>query len=185
MTTRTFIAVPLEHVALKELAYKVRHIAQKDKAKEIHWIHEEMFHITLDFIGHLPEEQLGELGQNLESELKGVTEFDLIIEGIEYFPSADKPRVVVAMVEESKELEELKIRVDKALAKTGIEAERKRFTPHITVGRPHKHHKLTFQLKRQSMEIQSGVEKIVIYQSVLKKKGAEYSSIKEISLETE
>lgn len=182
MTTRTFIAVPMEHVALKELSYKVRHIAQKDKNKEINWLHEDAFHVTLDFIGRFSKDQLKQLEENLSHLLSEISPFYFTLEEIAFFPSPEKPRAVAAFIAASEELENLKEKVGQALVKSGLEAERKPFHPHITVGRPHKHHKMNFHLKREMMEIQSCAEKVIIYQSELKKKGAVYTVIHEVSL---
>jgi 2'-5' RNA ligase len=185
MSIRTFIAIPVEHVASNELSYKVKHVAQKDKTHDIRWLHEEKFHLTIDFIGQLNKEQLPQLETALQGALDGLSGFDFTITSIAYFPSEKRPRVVAALVEESPEIIDLKKRVDQSLAQCGLEKEHKPFNPHITVGRPHKHQKLTFHLKPQSLEIVSSVSEVIIYQSTLSKKGATYQILSEIPLMTE
>lgn len=92
----------------------------------------EGFHLTLAFLGDLPEPELDEAhlalaaihGPAFEMELRGVALF-----------GGDRPRVAYAAVPPAPGLIALQARVETALRRAGIAIEARRFTPHVTLGR--------------------------------------------------
>jgi 2'-5' RNA ligase len=105
-------------------------------ARDIAWVAPGNLHLTLKFLGAVPEEQIeavaGALGQaSLEA-----SPFEARIRGLGAFPSARRPRVVWAGVAEgAADMIELARRVDLALAALGFPRDERPFSPHVTLGR--------------------------------------------------
>ncbi|MFO7760491.1 MAG: RNA 2',3'-cyclic phosphodiesterase [Thermodesulfobacteriota bacterium] len=97
------------------------------------WVKEEQIHITLKFIGEVD----GGLFRDIREELDGIKgePFSLRIKGTGCFPPGKKPHVLWAGLEKSEELNQLKARVDNRLKGLGIEPEKRKFSPHITLAR--------------------------------------------------
>ena len=84
-------------------------------ARDVAWVAPGNLHLTLKFLGAVPEARILGLGA---------------------FPSANRPRVVWAGVTDgASETVELARRVDTALAKLGFARDERPFSPHVTLGR--------------------------------------------------
>lgn len=100
--------------------------------------HMDDLHITLLFIGALPEGEIADLVQGLTTVASQQTAFNLSVSGLSYFGSPKGPRVVYLSVEPSTELDKLQQSI--ALigrSDLGIESD-KHFTPHITIAKKRK-----------------------------------------------
>ena len=64
----------------------------------------------------------------------------------------------------------------------GISIERRRFTPHVTLGRLKFRSRKSLTFQPQQIFLEGVSEKVVIFQSELTPKGAVYTSLGEISL---
>ncbi|MEM7507315.1 MAG: RNA 2',3'-cyclic phosphodiesterase [Pseudomonadota bacterium] len=93
---------------------------------------EENFHITLSFLGTQPVPVLEDL--HLALEPLRVPAFALSLSGVDLFGSA-RPRAAIAKVAPSQALADLHKKVSVAARLTGIELERRRFVPHVTLAR--------------------------------------------------
>ena len=176
---RLFVAVDIpEDVrgSLAGLAIKLRTPFQSAR-----WAHIEGLHITLKFIGETPAEQL----EMIESALAAISSRAPIFInfcGVGFFPNARRPRVFWAGIESNPQLTELRAAVDVALEPLGIPREARVFTPHLTLARFHAPHSLD--------SLQAAIDKIGplefgsatlkefhLYQSILKRGGAEYTRL--------
>ena len=100
--------------------------------------HMEDLHITLLFIGALPEHQLPSLQETLAALADKHDEFHLAVDGLSFFGSPKGPRVVYLSVKPSNELNALQREVAAIGAEQlGIEPDN-RFTPHITIAKKRK-----------------------------------------------
>jgi 2'-5' RNA ligase len=57
------------------------------------------------------------------------------LKGIGHFPPRGEPRVIWAGVERQPELGALKRRIDRALLQAGVERDRQKYAPHVTLAR--------------------------------------------------
>lgn len=98
------------------------------------WTRPENLHLTLRFIGEVEEP----VAADIDAALAGVREpgFDLGLCGVGLFGTVERPRVLWAGVEGSAALMHLQAKVERAVMAAGLEPERQRFTPHVTLGRP-------------------------------------------------
>jgi RNA 2',3'-cyclic 3'-phosphodiesterase len=99
------------------------------------WIDPENFHITLRFIGDVPENTACEIDETLSSIYEDP--FDLELHGIGQFGN-DKPHAVWAKVGESEPLRALQAHQEIALQRLGLRPEPRKYTPHITLARLNK-----------------------------------------------
>ncbi|WP_252502493.1 RNA 2',3'-cyclic phosphodiesterase [Sporosarcina sp. Marseille-Q4943] len=100
--------------------------------------HLDDLHITLLFIGSLPEEKVLSLQESLAVLADKHSGFPLNINGLSYFGSPKGPRVVYLSVQQSNELDALQQSVAVVGAdQLGIEPDN-RFTPHITIAKKRK-----------------------------------------------
>ncbi|MDP2226428.1 MAG: RNA 2',3'-cyclic phosphodiesterase [Moraxellaceae bacterium] len=91
----------------------------------------ENFHLTLAFLGSLPEDRLEEV--HLALEQITAPAFSLRLSGMGVF-GGDKPRSVHAMLAPEPLLERLQAKIARAVVSAGVALESRRFTPHITLG---------------------------------------------------
>jgi 2'-5' RNA ligase len=97
------------------------------------WLGPEQLHLTLRFIGEVEHPLFYEIGEALAS--ISLRPFELRLRGLGLFPLRGPPHTLWVGVEESAALAQLKRRVDRALAAAGLEPERRKFAPHVTIGR--------------------------------------------------
>lgn len=97
------------------------------------WVAPENLHLTLRFIGEVPE---GE-AEDIHHALVGVRtrRFDMNLSGMGHFETGSEVRALWVRVEKSSELMALQARIESALVRIGVEREERRFTPHITLCR--------------------------------------------------
>jgi RNA 2',3'-cyclic 3'-phosphodiesterase len=96
------------------------------------WIEPSDYHITLRFIGDIGNRT----AQEIDSLLADVSRrpLQLRISGLGSF-GGDKPHSVFATVEPSRALTELQSEVDRLVRACGVEADKRRFQPHVTLAR--------------------------------------------------
>ncbi len=105
-------------------------------APEIAWVACGNLHLTLKFLGALPEARIDSVAGALTQASLDASPFEARIRGLGAFPSAGRPRVVWAGVTDgAPQMVELTRRVDRALATLGFARDERPFSPHVTLGR--------------------------------------------------
>lgn len=97
------------------------------------WVDPLSLHLTLRFIGEVDGAAAEDIHQALCRVV--VPEFDLRIAGVGCFESGRKVRSLWAGVERHELLVRLRDKVEVAVNRTGVSAERRKFKPHITLAR--------------------------------------------------
>jgi 2'-5' RNA ligase len=96
------------------------------------WIEPDDYHLTLSFIGNVDDS----VERSLVEELAGVQAPQLAVRLVELRSfGGDRPRSIVAAAELSGGLADLQAANDRALWRAGVEPERRKFTPHVTLAR--------------------------------------------------
>ena len=145
------------------------------------WTRVEGLHITLKFIGETPAEKV----EMVKTALAGVPSrapFTLNFRGLGFFPNERRPRVLWAGIEANSDLSSLAAAVETALEPLGIPHEERPFSPHLTLARfdtPRGLHALHAAIEKAgTVEFGSTTAKeFHLYQSVLKRGGAEYTRL--------
>lgn len=97
------------------------------------WINSENMHLTLRFIGEVPEDRMVDIHHGL-SRIRQPT-FDLVLSGVGYFKQGRQPTVLWVGVERNDALQQLHDRIEQALQREGFEFDGRRYSPHITLAR--------------------------------------------------
>ena len=97
------------------------------------WVPEENLHITVRFIGEVAEN----VAEDLAEALHGVraSTFSVSIAGAGHFESRKRVRTLWLDVEKNEALQALHDRIDSVLVRAGLEPERRRYKPHVTLAR--------------------------------------------------
>ena len=124
---RLFIALPVPEDISEELT------RLQSGVPDARWVLPENFHVTLCFAGEVQ----GAIMRDLEEELSDIAgpRFAVTLAGVEQFSSGKQPRALVATVERSDRLQWLQQKVSTVARNCGIEIERRKFRPHVTLAR--------------------------------------------------
>lgn len=97
------------------------------------WVPPENHHLTLRFIGEVPGHRADEIDHAL-AVLRG-RGFTLTLTGLGTFEKSGRPTALWVGVERNAALDHLQAKVETALQRIGLEPERRRFAPHVTLAR--------------------------------------------------
>jgi RNA 2',3'-cyclic 3'-phosphodiesterase len=97
------------------------------------WVPEDNLHVTLRFIGEVPESSFDDIAAALSG--VHVEAFDLTVAGVGHFEQSRRPTVLWARVEKNAALVHLRDRIESALRRAGVKGEDRHFMPHITLAR--------------------------------------------------
>lgn len=97
------------------------------------WVPTENYHLTLRFIGEVGAHQAEEIDLALAA-LRG-RRFMLALAGMGTFAKGGRDTQLWVGVERNPQLDLLQSKVEQALQRAGLEPERRRFTPHVTLAR--------------------------------------------------
>jgi 2'-5' RNA ligase len=134
---RLFVALEISSTVRERFATlinQLRALESKSSPKKPRWVRPENLHVTLKFIGHIDPAPLDPIRATL-AKLCSDGPVDLRFRGLGFFPNAKRPRVLWAGTAASPNLSSLARDIDSSLAKLGIPAEERAFTPHLTLAR--------------------------------------------------
>jgi len=180
---RCFIAIDLPeeiHAALARLQAEFR-AALLGKSADARWTRPEGIHLTLKFLGHVPEPEVDAVIESVAS-LGAFDKFSVEVRGLGFFPGPRRPRVFWVGVEAPPALKALASRVEAAMEKLGFAPEQRDFTPHLTLARfqtPHSQPALE-KLVAERVGLSLGkfeVSEFFLFESKLSPRGAEYRKV--------
>ncbi len=99
------------------------------------WVEAENLHLTVRFLGEVPEERLEEVVAAGREAARECPSFPLSLGGLGFFPPQGPVRVAWVGVGEQKELFELREKLEEALRLRGFPPEEREFRPHLTLAR--------------------------------------------------
>jgi 2'-5' RNA ligase len=133
---RTFLAIELPGTLKDRLAALQTEFAQYTSL--LKWPAPDLIHITVRFIGGVPESRMGAVMTAAQEAAGRCPPFRLDLAGLGAFPSIRQPRVVWVGLEHDAGyniLHGLFSNVEQALTAQGFPAENRPYSPHITLGR--------------------------------------------------
>lgn len=105
-------------------------------ADEVRWTAPEGLHLTLQFLGAVPEERIAGLDGAIRAAAAASHPLQLELRGAGGFPNARRPRVVwLGLAGDLAPLAALAEDLGRRLTPLGFPPEPRPFTPHLTVGR--------------------------------------------------
>ena len=182
---RSFIAIELPE-GVKSAISELQQEFKKCKA-DIRWVKPDNIHLTLKFLGDTDEKIFDSIVEATKEACIVYKEFALEIKGVGVFPNMRAPRVLWVGISDNDSLSGLQKSVEDGLIKLGFSPEKRRFRPHLTLGRfksssgkeglydKIEEHK---NLKLGSIEVKS----IFLIKSELTPSGSEYTKIAGIDL---
>ena len=180
---RVFIAVDLPNEIRKQLKELQREL--RPLTNSARWVAPESIHITLKFLGEVPEKRI----EQVDGALAGLTwkPFTVNVHSVGFFPGARSPRVFWAGME-APTMQELTEELDARMERLGFDKEKRKFRPHITLARA-KDSRIDAPLVAAAARYAEHdfgsftADRIYLFQSTLKPAGASYTKIKEYPLE--
>ncbi|SLN67343.1 2',5' RNA ligase family [Roseivivax jejudonensis] len=148
----------------------------------------ETMHLTLAFLGDVPEADLREVAEALET--LAPPAFTYRLSGVTSFGNGQTGHALALSAEDDGRLRDLHDRVRSRCHGAGLPLERRRFRPHVTFARlpgrldTEEEAKLAAFLKREAHMTVEDVraDRFVLYESVLTKAGAVYDELAEFPL---
>jgi 2'-5' RNA ligase len=148
------------------------------------WVAPESIHVTLKFIGEMPEKRR----EDIDLALRGLTwkHIRVNIHGVGFFPGTRSPRVFWAGLE-AVAIEGLAKEIDSRLERAGFDRERRKFRPHLTLARAKNSHldKGMINAAAPFTDADFGtftVDRIFLFESTLKSGGSVYTKLQEYRL---
>ena len=131
---RTFIAIELPG-DLKQAIARVQDQLRGSGASA-NWTRPEGIHLTLKFLGEVPDVRALEIIAAMEGASQGIGRLSIAVEGAGAFPNAKVPRVLWLGVKgDIEKLAKLQVAVEDAMERLGFEREDRKFSPHLTLAR--------------------------------------------------
>ena len=97
------------------------------------WVAEENLHLTLRYIGEVSGNDAADAADALST--VHASPFQVTVDGAGHFESRKRVRALWLGVERSGALVGLRDRIESALVRAGLEPERRKYKPHITIAR--------------------------------------------------
>jgi RNA 2',3'-cyclic 3'-phosphodiesterase len=134
-STRVFIGIAVSEPIERELAQLQAELAPA--VPGCRWTSTLPFHLTLAFLGDVPNKDLDKIYQVTSESAESIDPFVIDVTGVGAFPSSRRPRVIWAGVTAPnlKLLFDLQASLAKSLARVGHRPNDDRFHPHVTLGR--------------------------------------------------
>ena len=131
---RTFVAIELPE-EVKEKIFEVQNSLRQERA-DVTWVRREGMHLTLKFLGDVEVGTIDAVAAAVTAACRGTKELAISVEKVGGFPNLRRPRVLwVGMEEPTGELQRLQAKIETELASLGFEKEKRKFSPHLTIGR--------------------------------------------------
>lgn len=128
---RLFLGIPVSGEARSRLERALARF--RAEAPELNWAVPEDLHVTLKFIGAWPDDQEAQLIAAIEGE--AWPRLQMTVAGLGAFPTLRRPSILWAGAGPREPLTAWAARVDAQLERLGVAAERRPYTPHITLAR--------------------------------------------------
>ena len=176
---RLFVALEIPSAVRENLAALLKSL--RAVSPQTRWARPENLHVTLKFIGEVPETKLAPIRTTLAS-ARSDQPVTLDFRGLGFFPNEKHPRVFWAGIEASPNLKTLAADIEKAAEKLGVPREQRPFSPHLTLAR--------FESPGLPEKLRSAIQKNAgrefgslctsqfhLVESKLKSSGAEYTTL--------
>lgn len=137
MSTRTFVALEIDEAARDSLMDAMARMVAQAGDADARWVGRENLHITLKFLGPVPDEDLAKVCDAVAAAAAECEPFEFELPGLVCVPPHGKQvRMVWARVgDPGGGVAALASRLEAALGPMGFEPEDREFDPHVTLCR--------------------------------------------------
>jgi 2'-5' RNA ligase len=190
---RAFIAIELPKTVQDQVhqlqAQMQDFLRQRQSANPFRWTTAEQVHLTLRFLGEIDRTQATTLGQGLRQVAAHSAGLELALGNLGGFPNLRAPRILwIGLQGDLTTLGQLQNEVEQVTAASGLPADQRPFSPHLTIARTRRKinprdlahtgpmiEALTGQPGRPRLSFT--VNEIVLMQSELLREGPTYTPI--------
>jgi RNA 2',3'-cyclic 3'-phosphodiesterase len=176
---RLFVALEIPSAVRENLAALLKSL--RAVSPQTRWVRPENLHVTVKFIGEVPEANLADIRGAL-ARVRSDHPVTLDFRGLGFFPNDEHPRILWAGIAASPNLKTLAVDIDKAVEKLGIPREQRPFSPHLTLTRfepPGLPEKLRAAIQENAARDFGSLRtsQFHLIESKLKPSGAEYTTL--------
>ena len=181
---RVFFALPTPHEQVNLIQDFINSF-NPEISRNIRWVKQNHFHITLIFIAKLKSSHIEPIHLALCNQLIGFRSISVKLNGFKAFPDSVSPRVLWIGLSFPESLLELNQAITEIFKKFGYKNKERSFSPHLTIGRIGK--KVSArditrigQYIGEKQFISTGnffIDKGILFQSDLKPGGPEYKTL--------
>lgn len=188
---RAFIAVELPGEVAPFLARLQDDLKKREQAP-VKWVDPESIHLTLKFLGNIDAGKVDAIAAAISEAAKGIGPLPLRLGAPGAFPNVRAPRVICVGLEGNTEgLSALHRNIERALVPLGFPPEKRRFSPHLTLGRvrdqaaPNERRLLGEAVSSLKVETSPAFEAraVSLMRSTLTREGALYDRLASAALE--
>jgi len=184
---RAFISIDIED---EDVIDRILEIQDRLKASgaDLKLVEPENVHLTLKFLGNIPESRVPEVVEAMEKAADAVEPFTMRLKGLGVFPDIRHIRVVWVGVDEgADETKTMAAVLEDELGRRGFRRENREFVPHVTVARVRsgRNKAQLVEVIRELSSVEVGdveVTSIRLKKSILRPEGPEYHTVEEVEL---
>ncbi len=182
---RTFISIPISDDLKNELKQIQENL--KSAGADVKWIVPEGMHLTLKFLGDVKVSQINGICKAVSETTGNFLPFPISFSSVGAFPNVNCPQIIWVGIGEGKEIIcEMNHKIEDRLAIIGFKKEKKKFNPHLTIGRM-RGLKGFAELTKRIISIETPVERMMVsdihvMKSQLTTQGAIHSVLESIVL---
>jgi len=182
---RAFIPIELPEEMQTRVEQVIAHLKDNLPDIQVRWVPPKNIHLTLKFLGDVSDANYEILTKILAAEAATHKSFVFSIGGLGAYPNNRRPRVIWVGVEAPNEMLMLQRGIDAETARLGYASEKRKFTPHLTLGRVSRNagardiRTISQVLEKSEVGFLgvARVEEICLYRSELKPGGAVYTRL--------
>jgi len=168
---RLFLAVPVPKKIKEELAREQEKVKNSLSDWKINWVAPENFHITLIFLGWVENEKVKTLKGDIAGAQKNLPDFEISTGSLTF---EERP-IWLEIKKGTEKLQKLQEILGKELSIKGSYLEKRASHPHLTIGRVKNKGKSKLPKIKKSFTWKA--DKIVLYQSKLRRSGSVYTEL--------
>ncbi|HLO00584.1 MAG TPA: RNA 2',3'-cyclic phosphodiesterase [Pyrinomonadaceae bacterium] len=146
------------------------------------WARAESLHLTLKFLGDIPQTSVERLSNAAARAVAGASPFSVVLEGTGIFPTPRQPRVLwIGINDLSRQLVALHERLEEESVPEGFAREARNFQPHLTIARLRRpEHARALASTHRQMEfppVEVLVSELLVVRSELTTEGSRYATV--------
>jgi len=159
----------------------------KKTAANVKLVKPENMHLTLKFLGDTNEELVDEIEKIMKESVEGIEPFNIQLKGTGVFPKPNYIKVIWIGIQNGDQIIPIAQKIDEKISKLGFKKEKRKFSPHLTIGRVKsaKNKDKLIKIIDKYRDVQFSdlkVEFLKLKRSELTPKGPIYTTLKEIKL---